>query len=268
MTTRMAGEIAVRTSANRLGLCMRHARRLAVCVASLLLAIAARAGAQIDSAWHFSTSPYFWASGLNGNVGVGPLSTRVDLSFHDILKALKFGFMDASEVRWKRYLVDLDGFYVSLGSAKSIAIRGDTGSISLDQKETMVQPSLGYAFGSKALGVDVLGGFRYWDLSSDLNVDRPQASNEHSGSRQWVDAALGARLHWMPLARWRVTVGGDAGGGGAKSTWQAYGFVGGDIKSWFSVGAGYRGLSVDYDHNGFLFDTSTQGVMITTTFRF
>jgi len=229
------------------------------------------AGQQADSGWRFSVVPYFWAAGLKGDVGIGPLATHVDLSFGDVVDALKFAFMIGGEARYKSYLGDIDLIYISVGDETSIAFRGDTGTFKLSQKEWIVQPQGGYRWQPQpSWSVDGLVGLRYWNLNTVLDVDRTRrpTTNQRSDTQAWVDATGGARVNWMPAPRWRVNVGGDLGGGGSKFSWQAYGLVGGDIASWFTLSGGYRALSVDYDKDRFLYDVTTQGLIFTFGFRF
>jgi hypothetical protein len=251
---------------------LRHTRRVRRCAtygAALLSAWSATATAQQNDGWRYNVTPYFWMAGLDGTVGVGPLSTKVDLSFGDVLDALRFGLMGYGEARVKSYVFGLDGLYISTGDSKVFAIRGDTGRFSLGQKETMLQPTVGYTFGGTVWSIDVLTGIRYWDLRTNLDVDAPERpSNERSISRNWVDATGGVRVNLMPYGRFRVLAGGDAGGGGARSSWQAYGALGADVVPWCTLSLWYRGLSVDYNHDDFLFDTNTQGLSLATTFRF
>lgn len=247
----------------------RPSRILAAAAALLVCSHARVAAAQTAPEWTFSVTPYFWMSGLRGDVGVRRLATHTDLSFGDILDALKFGAMGYGEARYQSYVFGLDGIYVSLGDAKTIAFRGDTGTFTFGMKETMLQPSFGYTIGRSDWSVDGLLGLRYWHLSADLDVDRTRRpSNERSGSVSWADATAGLRFHWMPIDHFRVTAGGDGGGGGSRGTWQAYASVGGDPRSWLTLSLAYRGLGVNYDRDESLFDVTMQGLLIAAAFRF
>lgn len=243
--------------------------RWAAVAAALLLGESARAAAQADSSWRFAVVPYFWAADLTGHVGIGPVTTSVDLTFRDVVKILKFGAMSYVEARYRSYVFGLDGIYLNVGNGKSIAIRGDTGGFSLGLKETILNPVVGYQFHHGAWGIEPLLGIRYWDLSSTLDVDRLNGtSHERARGIHWIDAAPGARVDWIPYRRTRVLLGGDVGGGGAKNTWQAYGTVGWDAATWWTISGGYRSLSVDYEHNLLLLDTNMKGPIINMAFRF
>jgi hypothetical protein len=232
----------------------------------------AAANAQSNDPWRFSVTPYGWLSGLTGRVGVRRLETDVDLSPRDLLKALKFAAMLTGDARKGHWVFGFDAIYASIGDATVRAIRGDTGSLALTERETIIQPVGGYLFGDVNWGVDVLVGFRYWNFSADLDVDpaiRPSGPHERSGSRNWVDATGGARGHFVyPPWHTRFVLGADGGGGGSHNTWQVYGSAGYNLSSIWTVGLGYRILGVNYDRNNLLNDTRTKGFLLFGTYRF
>jgi hypothetical protein len=165
-------------------------------------------------------------------------------------------------------MVSADVVYASLGAAEAFAIRGETGHLSLEQRETIIQPVGGYTLDFGTWSVDFLAGMRYWNLSTTLDVDRNgQPSNERSGSRQWLDATGGFRFRWMPYEKVRFVAAADAGGGGSHDTWQAYSSLSYDFWSKWSLGLAYRALAVNYDRDAFLFDTRTKGFALGATYR-
>jgi hypothetical protein len=222
----------------------------------------ARASAQIDTSgqWRFNVTPYGWLISLHGRVGVGPVATNADVSFHDLIKTLRFGVMANGEVRYGRWFGNIDVIYASLGKENVVAIRGDTGTLELSGKISIIQPVGGYTIGSQKWSVDFLGGFRAWDMRTTLDVDvTKRPTNPHSIDRGWPDATAGLRFHWLPYQKLRVLVGGDGGGGGSHGTWQAYTVVGYDVWSKVALGAGYRYLFVNYEDSRYLFDVDVRG---------
>ncbi len=155
---------------------VRRAIKCGAITGALLLGESQHAAAQADSGWRFTVLPYFWASDLTGKVGVGPIASHVDLSFRDIVKVLKFGFMSYEEVRYRSYFVGLDAIFSSIGNGQTVAFRGDTGSFALTQKEWIVQPVVGYTLHHGAWALEPLIGFRYWHLDADLDVTRPNGT--------------------------------------------------------------------------------------------
>ena len=241
-----------------------------VCVVALV-APRQRAAAQLDTThtWRFNFTPYLWLAELNGTVGIGPVTSSVSLSAGNILDNLKFGAMASAEARYGTWLVGADGIYALIGASRALAFRGDTGSLSLNQSQTMIQPMGGYTFGDSAWAVDILGSLRVWKLSASLDVDTNQRpSNRHSAARTWVDATPGFRVRWTPMEDVRFVFYADGGLGGSQTTWQIYSSLGYDVWRGASLGLAYRLLNVEYDRNDFLYNTTMQGLVFGLGFRF
>jgi hypothetical protein len=239
------------------------------CIALALLgwSTAARAQVLTDNRWHYSATPYLWLTDLGGDVGIGRLTSDVDLRPTDVLKHLQFGFMAAGAARKGPYVVGLDGIYAKLCDARALAVRGDSGDLDLTQHMTIIQPTGGYTIGDSTWSVDFLLGMRYWNLKTALDVTGTRLSNERSMTQQWADATGGARANWMPYENFHVMASADGGGGGSKGTWQAIGSLAYDAWSNWRLGAGYRVLSVNYDRNNFLFDTRLKGFVVGATYH-
>ena len=245
-------------------------RRLALIqIFSCSLVAVRSATAQIDTTERVQVhvTPYAWLSGLTGAIGVRDVAVHVSVPFADVLNVLKFAAMGSVEAHRGPWLGSVDMIFVSLGAQRSVAIRGDTGSFDLKQHQTILQPMGGYSIGNAQWALDLLAGVRYWNLGVTLDTDRPGAVNERSGSRGWIDALGGARFRVVPAPRLHAELGGDAGGGGSKSTWQAHAAAGVDVSSIVTVGVEYRYLDVNYDRDNLLFDTRTHGPAIGAKLR-
>ena len=252
----------------------RFARPLiALCLITLPAARAAAQwttrGAPADKGWRFAVTPYLWLAGLKGEVGVGPLTSNVDLSPGDILDHLQFAASAYGEVRRQWFVGGIDALYVSVGGAKAIVFRGDTGSFNLTNRLTILQPFVGYSVGNATWTLDMLAGARYWRTKDKLSVDRANGqSREFTNTIDWWDALGGLRLTGIIIPHLRFTAGGDAGGGGAKSDWQLHGDVGYDVSSRWTVGVSYRFLSVDYSKTNFVQDVDMKGFLLAGTYHF
>jgi hypothetical protein len=254
-------------SARRTGVetVMKKGTALAGCA---LVLSAACAAAQIDTSgqWRYSVTPYLWTLSIHGRVGVGPVATDANVKFYEIWDALRFAAMGDAEVRHGRLFGSADVIYASVGKTDVIAIRGDTGTLTLTLKISIIQGVGGYTIvGDNKWAVDLLGGVRLWNVHPALDVDltrRP--SNPHSIERGWPDATAGLRVRALPYKKLHVVIGGD-GGGGSHGTWQAYGTVGYDVWSKVALGAAYRYLSVNYEDNLFLLDVRLRGPVFGAT---
>jgi len=237
----------------------------------MLAAPRQRATAQLDTThvWRFNVTPYLWLAELNGQIGVGPVTSSVNLSAGNVLDMLKFGVMVTAEARYGPWSGAVDGVYALLGAGRVFALRGDTGSLSLNSSSTMIQPMGGYTFGDSAWAVDILASMRIWKLSNTLDVFSSQRpSNAHSAARTWVDATPGFRVRWTPMEDVRFVFYADGGLGGSQTTWQIYSSLGYDVWRGVSLGLAYRALNVEYDRNAFLYNTTMQGLVFGLTFRF
>jgi len=223
----------------------------------------------VNDKFYYSITPYVWFAGFDGQAGARNIATNVN-NFGDVSGATRTGGGGYAEGRVKSYVMGLDASYFSVGNARTVTVVGIDNAFRLTFKQTVVQPSAGYTFGGDLWAVDLLAGIRYWSVGSDFDVDPLliRVSNEGGGTRSWVDGVGGLRVNWVPFGVVRFILGGDGGGGGAKSTWQAYATLGLDVSSWCVVNLSYRGLGVNYDHHDFLYDVNTQGVTLAATFHF
>lgn len=243
----------------------------AAMAAALLATASRRASAQLDTSrtWRYDITPYLWLTELDGRVGIGPVTSSVALTSGDVLDMLKMGAMATVNARYGPWVAGADGMYALLGAGRVFGIRGDTGSLSLNQSMTMLQPMGGYTFGDGSWAIDILASLRVWKLSATLDVDsnlRPPDS--HSMARTWVDATPGFRVRWQPLDDVRFVFYADGGGGGSQTTWQLYSSLGYDVWKGVTLGLAYRALDVEYDRNNFLYDTKLQGLVLGLGFRF
>lgn len=138
--------------------------------------------------------------------------------------------------------------------------------------------------------LDVLGGGRYWyqevNLSAALNLNLPGPGIivdgnrviAKSGSIDWFDPFVGARLRYQPAPGQEVVVRGDIGGFGvgsdlswhviATSTWQIQKTATHSIDAYI----GYKAMSVDYTQGAgtdkYEFDVLSHGPVSGMTVRF
>jgi hypothetical protein len=176
---------------------MRRSSRVVALIASGTIALIgwstlATAQTSTNDNWRFGLTPYAWLTGLDGTTGVGPVTSSVDLSATDVLDMLKFGIMGSGEARKGAWMIAADGIYANLGAGKALAIRGDTGSLEFSLRETVIQPVGGYTIGDGTWSVDLLAGFRYWNLSATLDVDRtrrPSTPDHVNGSTRPAGSA-------------------------------------------------------------------------------
>jgi len=271
----------VRTSRPTVGICTFAALSIAAAVTPSLVAAAPAQtdyapapSAPSDGEWEGAISPYVWFAGLNADVGGRERlpSVKVDTSFGDIARSLKFGAMFMGQARRDRFVAIGDVMYVSVGNSRDLRIRDPSlVSVSLKVKQFTSTLAAGYrVIDQGPVFFDLLGGLRITDLKEDFRLSGPNRSFTGSSSRTLVDPIIGARTGGRLGGRWSYTVYGDVGGFGASSdlTWQVMGLVNYRISRQWTASAGWRHLAYDASNNSFEFDGSLDGPIIGVSYRF
>lgn len=234
---------------------------------------AAQAGPSVamDGQWHFVVAPYFWFTGLKGDVSVaGIADIPIDQSFSDVMKDFHVGFLGHFEGRKNRFGFATDIMYTDLHPpvAEGAPVLGQLG-LETTVKSTTLE---GDAFFRAVSGgrahnpahLDVLLGVRYYSMSNQLNASLPSGSDV-AGSKQsftWVDALVGVRFRAPLGSRFALIGRGDIAGFGSKFTWNLEGDLAAGISEHWTVGLGWRHMSIDYDKAGTerkLFDLAYDG---------
>ena len=144
--------------------------------------------------------------------------------------------------------------------------------------------------GASSMAFDVLAGGRFWDQKADVSLDlsaaldvttlelRRNRAIARSGSVDWADPFVGARLRFAVAPGHELFVRGDVGGFGVGSdfSWQA---IAGYLFDFavcngvtFSGVLGYRALQVDYaqgeGRRRYEFDMLQHGPVVGVSMRF
>jgi hypothetical protein len=221
--------------------------------------------------WRYFVSPYGWASGLRGDVGVRGRVAHVDISFSEILHHLDAAFMLPFEARKGNLGLALDLLYIKVSDAK-----GTPGPL-FSTADASAKVFLGEftplfrVLTTKSTMVDVLGGIRWWHVSGDLTLEPGILPRESRNlNKGWMDAIGGARGFYKIDPHWVLQGRADIGALQSDLTWQLIGSVGYIINNTATARVGYRQLDVDFDDGGdqFLFDVGLGGPFIGVTFRF
>jgi len=89
-----------------------------------------------------------------------------------------------------------------------------------------------------------------------------------SGTADWVDGVSGAKIVALVSRKVIATVGGDAGGGTARSDYQVYGLLGFYVSERWVFHSGYRYMSVNYGaRDAFLYDMTVSGLVLGATWK-
>lgn len=232
------------------------------------------APAAAPGGWEFSVTPYLWATGEKGDVGVIPNQEPVnlDLTFSDIFQNLKFAAMVIMQARKDRFVATADIGYVKVGADKDIGIR-DPSFVEADLESSTFTATLlgGYRLMDQGpTFIDLMGGGRVTSSKTELTLTGPLNSISGEVTETWVDPVIAARFHTPLAEKWAAAFYVDIGGFGISSdfTWQLQGAVQYQIGQQWWLAAGWRYYSVDFDKDDFIYDVRMNGPIIGVTYHF
>lgn len=226
--------------------------------------------------WTYRVTPYGWLTALEGTQTVRGRSVKVDASFIDIVEKSDtlVALMGNVEARNGLFALYSDVVWSKIGVERgkvrtrtpAPGVTGTLGtSLNLDIEMAIVEVGAAYEVArSGSLAFDILGGARYWYQEADLSFDITGVVDigdlqigggrafARSGSVEWLDPVIGARVRYTVAPGHELFLRGDIGGFGVGSdfSWQAvggYSFEFGTYQGITFAGViGYRALSVDY----------------------
>ena len=231
-----------------------------------------------SNGWTFQVSPYLWASGINGTVGVSSRlpPAKVNINFDDIFNHIDWpaAVFFTAEARSpdQRWGIFNDFEYIKLDA--EVPTRGPLfGSATLTQKNLTDTLEVGYRFvDQRSLKMDVMGGVRIFSITNELGLTsgRLQGRSD-SANETWVNPVIGGRFK-LDVGGTNFFVNGyaDVGGFGLNSdlTWQFYGGGGYNFNNWLTGYFAYRYLDVQHEDDGFVYDIVQQGPLLGLGIRF
>jgi len=269
--------------------------------------------APLPSQWQFSFTPYGWLPWISGNMVVKGRALDVAVDPSKVINHLDWptivpAWMSYAEARRGPLSLFNDIVYTQLsgggGFTGSVSGRRATATfgadVKVDYQLAIVEAGGAYEIWSRgsqgstgSTAFDLLAGARYWHQEADVSADvtgtvalsgplgititgnRQIAS---SGSVDWVDPFIGARVRQQLAPGQEIVLRGDVGGFGAGSqfSWQAiatYNWLLGVTHGIPVDGyVGFRALSADYSQGSgtskFGFDNVIYGPVIGATIRF
>ena len=225
-------------------------------------------GSDTDSEWMFTATPYVWASGMHGTVGVKGHKRRVDLSFSDIIGTMDAGAMIAFQGhKGKRYFF-FDGMYLDSLDTEAV-------SSSLFADVNVTTTRLQAAWGTRVMErgastIDLFAGIRYWNVKNALKLRTSSTIVEHYiDSESWLDPLVGINYETQLSPNLSFGLILDAGGFGIGSrfTWGGLVDLTWRLSEHASLEVGYRYLTLDYESKGFVMDTYNDGIFIGFTWK-
>lgn len=256
---------------------MKHLRYLLIAGASLWAPLAFAADLtpppEPVSEWTFNFAPYFWAAGLEGDIGLGNLPTvEVDASFSDIFRNLDFGAMAIGEARNDRFGIVTDLMYIKLSAQQGVHLQRHDLNVDVEVTNETLTGLLAGEYRiveSEGGSLDLMAGARLWSVRNeiDLSGDINRSADDKT---VWVDPMVGAkgRLNLSSdffIDGWGMIGGFDVS---SKFAWDAYGGLGYKVSDSTALLAGYRGLGVDFENSDLKFDVIEHGPLLGAVFTF
>jgi hypothetical protein len=192
-------------------------------------------------------TPYLWASGIDGQVGVLDRTVDVDISFSDILDNLDGALMLAGSAWRGRWGGALDFLWIKLSNQR--ATPGPLfSSAEFEARQLMFGLTGGYrVLPGESVNVDAFLGGRVWRLKNTLELTQGALPGiSPSDTQSWLDPIIGVSAESDLSSRWLVQARGDVGGFdvGSELTWQLLGAFGYRFNDSWSNRAGYRNLVI------------------------
>jgi opacity protein-like surface antigen len=220
-------------------------------------------------------TPFFWASGIKGDVRTRALlpTVGVDVPFSDILQNLDFAAMLAGEYRSGRWgvLADLAYVAVSVGAERKFIARAPGFSSAEVKSRTLNATATGFYrfYENGGFSADILAGARVWSASTDVDLLLGGVVAASGGTdRTWIDPVAGLRLRANLGNGFGLSAYGDIGAGSSRLTWQLRGTIDYKFNENWSVSVGYRHLAVDYRSGSYVFDTALSGPIMGVSYKF
>jgi len=245
-----------------------------------ILSISAYADPTSGDKWEFQLAPYAWMAGQKGTVatlpGLPPADIDVDF-YDDILGNINGALMLVGEARKGRFGLVMDVAYTDIEMEDPTPLGIFYSSMISRTKSWMWSLAGLYRIvENQRQFLDVIGGFRYWSVDSELTLkgaDFPNVFPERSvsNSEDWFDPLIGLKgLSELGDSKFFISGGLALGGFGAGSDlfWDAIVNLGYQWTKGFSTTVGYRYMDVDYEKDGFLYDVAQDGLTLGLSWRF
>lgn len=241
------------------------------------------------SPWSFTFTAYGWVPWLSGNTTIKGRTFDVQVDPIEMLEHLNWStlpaWMSYGEARNGPIGLFNDIVYANVTGSKDFArLPSSSAGVSVDYEQAIVEFGGTYQVWSGAnpalagsAALDLLAGGRYWHQEVNATI-KLLAEFDRSGSVDWVDPFVGARLRQQIAPGESLVLRGDVGGFGAGSdfswqvlatyNWQMCTMDGHLIDGYL----GYRALSVDYSQGSgnteYKYDVLMQGPVVGATLHF
>lgn len=237
---------------------------------------ASRTDSVTNHRFQIGATPYVWALGIFGAIGVMGNRFDVHVTARDIVDHLQAGFMGALEGTYRRWSMEIDVTYLKVEDLFIVPpppVPPGTRANAV-AKQAVFEFQAGYQVSHTApLAVDALVGGRRWVLDNAVTLSSDaQPTTTLTLNESWTEPFVGARASIDLSPRLLLQLHGDVGGFGvgSRSSWQALGTLRYRISSRWTARVGFRDVGIDFkdDNKDFFYDVDYRGPIVSVTYRF
>lgn len=218
--------------------------------------------------WQFAIAPIYWAIGMDGDVEVQGVKSKVDYDWFDELNPIdNFATQVHFEAKKGKFAFIAEPTYVN-AEDDSAKVGASGADVNVDY--LMTDLLVGYGFSKHW---EVIGGLRLMAMDNTVDVSGgPRVSD----TEDWIDLVGGVRYTGKLSEKWsflgRFDLSGFGIGNGSELTWNGEALFFWDFAPNTSLTVGYRFLDIDFETgsgaNKFEFDVLQQGPLVGVNFRF
>jgi len=226
---------------------IKHISGALLLVITLLAQTAQAQDQDFPSDANWTITAYLWTVGIDGTVGIGPITSDLDLSFSDLVSAINIGGAVAFRRDWGRNVFVADLNYYSLSPDDVTTPLGGTVGTDLDM------PLFQFYYGRKMAissgHVGWLVGARYMEMDTKLtwkpNLPVP-VKRVKKASLDFTDFLVGGFFEKSLGEKWSLNMQGDLGVGGSDHSWSALMYFQRKLQSGNAVVMGVRVMDIDF----------------------
>ncbi len=242
--------------------------------ALILISSAGIIHAQSEQNLEVDATSYFWLQGVHGDVHALGQSIGFKATPSDLANYANFGLSGAVSTRYKRLIIlnDLQWTPLTINKSEGTALPlPPSSSAQVSYTPVINTHEAGYrVVDNGRISIDALAGVRHWHLGTELTITAPAGGNvTKTGSANWTDPLVGARIRIPLSSKLSATVIGDAGGWGTGSEmdYQMIGALSYRLARRWSMDAGWRYLYDDYNPGNLHSRTTQSGLVVGATYH-
>ena len=232
--------------------------KMAMRVSALAALTVVWANDAVAQEWNWQIAPYLWTAGIDGDFALGPVESKIDVNFSDIVDVLEGAVLLYAEGGNDNHGVFGNIVWLSLELDDEVTSAGAAAELQFDT--TIFE--LGYL--RKLQGVGIEFGVRYWDFELEIN---PVPIPAIERAQDWTDGFVGIR-RTSPLGdNWSWTGRLNVGAGGSDFTYGLSVDFARALNSGNQFILGFKALDIDYEEPSvggirFKVDATFLGAMI------